>query len=117
MHSLDLDLDTQMSNLEIEWREGYEASIEARADYQQLAADPKANADLLDAARERLDPRRGAQSADHDEDREARGRDAGSRLIPIVRAAGSYPTRAPPTPVLASSAYSIRDWAPEEGNR
>jgi hypothetical protein len=55
MRSSDLDLDTQMSNLEIEWRQGYEASIAARADYQQLAANPKAKADLLDAARERLD--------------------------------------------------------------
>jgi hypothetical protein len=55
MSSFDLDLDTQMSNLELEWRQGYEASIAARADYQKLAANPKANADLLDAARERLD--------------------------------------------------------------
>jgi hypothetical protein len=55
MSSLDLDLDTQMSNLEIEWRQGYEASIAARADYQKLAANPKAKADMLDAARERLD--------------------------------------------------------------
>jgi hypothetical protein len=55
MSSLDLDLDTQMSNLEIEWRQGYEASIAARADYQKLAANPKARADMLDAARERLD--------------------------------------------------------------
>jgi hypothetical protein len=44
-----------MSNLEMEWRQGYEASMAARADYQQLAANPKAKADLLDAARERLD--------------------------------------------------------------
>jgi hypothetical protein len=55
MSSLDLDLDTQMSNLEIEWRQGYEASIVARADYQKLAANPNAKADMLDAARERLD--------------------------------------------------------------
>jgi hypothetical protein len=55
MSSLDLDLDTQMSNLEIEWRQGYEASIAARADYQKLAANPNAKADMLDAARERLD--------------------------------------------------------------
>ena len=55
MSSFDLDLDTQMSNLELEWRQGYEASIAARGDYQKLAANPRANADLLDAARERLD--------------------------------------------------------------
>jgi len=55
MSSLDLDLDSQMNNLEFEWRQAYEASIVARAEYQALAADPKANADSLDAARERLD--------------------------------------------------------------
>ena len=55
MSSLDLELDTQMNDLESEWRQGYEASIVARAEYQSLAADPKANAVLLDAARERLD--------------------------------------------------------------
>ena len=55
MSSLDLDLDTQMNNLEFEWRQVYEASIVARAEYQALAANTKANADVLDAARERLD--------------------------------------------------------------
>ena len=55
MSSLDLDLDTQMNHLELEWRQVYEASIVARADYQALAANPKANARLLDASRERLD--------------------------------------------------------------
>ena len=55
MSSLDLDLDTQMNNLELEWRQVYEASIVARADYQALAAAPKRSAKLLDAARERLD--------------------------------------------------------------
>ncbi len=55
MSSLDLDLDTQMNNLELEWRQVYEGSMVARADYQALAANPKANARLLDAARERLD--------------------------------------------------------------
>lgn len=55
MSSLDFDLDTQMNNLEREWRQGYEASIAARAEYQALAADRKAKAAALDAARERLD--------------------------------------------------------------
>lgn len=55
MSSFDLDLDTQMNHLEFEWRQGYEASIVARAEYQALSADRRANADLLDAARERLD--------------------------------------------------------------
>jgi hypothetical protein len=55
MSSLDLDLDARMNKLELEWRQAYETSIVARADYQSLAAGPKANADLLDQARERLD--------------------------------------------------------------
>ena len=55
MSSLDLDLDSQMNNLELEWRQAYETSIGARADYQTLSANPRANADLLDMARERLD--------------------------------------------------------------
>jgi hypothetical protein len=53
--TLELDLDAQMSRLESEWRQGYEASIAARAEYQALAADRRAKADDLDAARERLD--------------------------------------------------------------
>lgn len=55
MSSLDLDFDSQMNNLESEWRQVYEASIVARAEYQALAANPKSKAALLDAARERLD--------------------------------------------------------------
>jgi DNA repair exonuclease SbcCD ATPase subunit len=55
MSSLDIDFDDQMSQLELEWRQGYEASIAARAAYQALAADRQADADRLDAARERLD--------------------------------------------------------------
>jgi len=55
MSSLDFDIDAQMMQLETEWRQAYEASVGARADYQKLSADPKANADLLDRARERLD--------------------------------------------------------------
>ena len=55
MSSLDFDLDLRMNNLEQEWRQAYESSIVARADYQSLAASPKSNADLLDMARERLD--------------------------------------------------------------
>ena len=37
MSSLDLDLDSQMSNLESEWRQAYETSIAARAELQALA--------------------------------------------------------------------------------
>jgi hypothetical protein len=55
MSSLDFDLDTQMSQLEQEWRQAYECSIVARADYQTLTASPKATPYLLDMARARLD--------------------------------------------------------------
>jgi hypothetical protein len=55
MNSLHLDLDAHMHELELEWRQAYESSIAARAEYQALAASPEANADLLDLARERLD--------------------------------------------------------------
>jgi hypothetical protein len=56
MSSLDLDLDSHMNNLELEWRQAYEASIVARADYQSLAAArPKTDTGLLDRARERVD--------------------------------------------------------------
>ena len=55
MSSLDLDLDAHMNNLEMEWRQAYESSIVARADYQALMAAPKANTGLLRLARERLD--------------------------------------------------------------
>ena len=55
MNGVSLDLDAKMSELETEWRLAYEASVAARADYQRLAAQPAANADLLDPALERLD--------------------------------------------------------------
>ncbi len=55
MSSLDFDLDVQMVSLESEWRQVYEDSINARADYQALAANRTSSALLLDAARERLD--------------------------------------------------------------
>jgi hypothetical protein len=52
---LDSDLDTQMNHLESEWRQVYEDSIVARAEYQSLAASRQAGVELLDMARERLD--------------------------------------------------------------
>jgi hypothetical protein len=51
----DTDFDIEMNRLEFEWRQGYEASIAARAAYQALAANRNARLELLDAARERLD--------------------------------------------------------------
>jgi hypothetical protein len=62
MNQLDTDFDIEMHRLESEWRQGYEASIEARAAYQALAASRNAKAELLDAARERLDRAEAAKS-------------------------------------------------------
>ena len=58
----DTDFDIEMNRLEFEWRQGYEASIAARAAYQALAANRNAKAELLDAARERLDRAEAAKS-------------------------------------------------------
>jgi hypothetical protein len=55
MSSLDLDIDSQMNNLELEWRQAYESSIVLRTDYQAMAANPEARVEMVDLARERLD--------------------------------------------------------------
>jgi hypothetical protein len=55
MSSLDFDPDSQMSNLESEWRHAFETGLVARAELQALSATPKANGHLIDQARERLD--------------------------------------------------------------
>jgi hypothetical protein len=55
MSSLDFDPETAMNELAFEWRQGYQASIVARAEYQALMASPQANEGLLQAALERLD--------------------------------------------------------------
>jgi hypothetical protein len=55
MSSLDLDIDSQMNHLEMEWRQAYESSIVLRTDYQALAANPEARVEMLDGALERLD--------------------------------------------------------------
>lgn len=57
-----IDFDMEMSVLEFEWRQAYDASIAVRAEYQALAADRKARVELLDAARERLDRAEAAKS-------------------------------------------------------
>lgn len=59
---LENDFDVELSRLEFEWRQGYEASIAARAAYQALAANRKTRVELLDAARERLDRAEAAKS-------------------------------------------------------
>jgi len=54
MSNLDLDIDEQMNQLESEWRQAYEASIIARAEYQALTANPQTPLTELGAAAERL---------------------------------------------------------------
>jgi hypothetical protein len=58
----EVDFDVELSRLEFEWRQGYEASIDARAAYQALAASRNTKMELLDAARERLDRAEAAKS-------------------------------------------------------
>jgi hypothetical protein len=55
MARLETEFDIELNRLEFEWRQGYEASIAARAAYQALAANRHAKVEHLDAARERLD--------------------------------------------------------------
>lgn len=38
MSSLDFDIDTQMTRLELEWRHAFEASVLARADFESLSS-------------------------------------------------------------------------------
>jgi hypothetical protein len=62
MSSLDFDLDTLMSRLEREWRQAYDASMAARADYQILASSSQISGNLLGLARARLDRAEEAQA-------------------------------------------------------
>jgi hypothetical protein len=62
VNNVELEFDVQMVKLEAEWRQVYEESIAARADYQTLAASRGANAELLDAARERLEKTEASKS-------------------------------------------------------
>lgn len=55
MSSLDFDVDGRMHELELEWREAYEASVAARADYESLTVKPAVRSDLLERARKRLE--------------------------------------------------------------
>ena len=55
MSSLDLELDARMNDLELEWRQAYDSSSVARADYRALAESPKPSLALINRARERLE--------------------------------------------------------------
>lgn len=50
MSSLDFDIDSQMTRLELEWRQAFEASMLARADFEALNADSKVDKGHLQKA-------------------------------------------------------------------
>ena len=54
MSSLDFELDSRIDDMELEWRQAHEAQVIARAEYLALAANPEANASVIELARERL---------------------------------------------------------------
>lgn len=55
MSSLDFDIDTQMTRLELEWRHAFEASMLARADFEALKADGKTDKSRLQQAVEQME--------------------------------------------------------------
>jgi hypothetical protein len=55
MSGFDFDIDGQMYDLEMEWRQAYEAGIVAQADYESLARGRAAHGRLLEQARKRLE--------------------------------------------------------------
>ena len=62
MSSLDFDLDSQMSNLESEWRQAYDISVAARAELLALAGTPKPNTVMLAKAHDRLERAEGQKA-------------------------------------------------------
>jgi hypothetical protein len=62
MSSLDFDLDSQMSDLETQWRQAYETGIAARAELGALAATLKPSATAIARAQTRLERAEGAKA-------------------------------------------------------
>mgnify|MGYP006915172635 CR=1 FL=1 len=60
--SLDFDIDSQMSRLEVEWRQAFESSMLARADFESLSRSARHDVTRL---------RRAAQSMERAEARKA----------------------------------------------
>jgi hypothetical protein len=54
MSSLDFELDSQMSNLESEWRQAYALGSAARAELKALVAMPTAKPIVIEVARAHL---------------------------------------------------------------
>ena len=55
MSSLDFDIDTQMTSLELEWRHAFESSVLARADFESLQSSPKPDKARLQRAIDALE--------------------------------------------------------------
>jgi hypothetical protein len=55
MSGIDLELDGELDNLETQWRQAYEACVNARADYERVQDCCAANGGLIDVARLRMD--------------------------------------------------------------
>jgi hypothetical protein len=53
--SLDFDIDSQMTRLELEWRQAFEASGLARADFESLKSSAKPDKSRLQQAIDRLE--------------------------------------------------------------
>jgi hypothetical protein len=62
MSRRDLEFDSQMRNLESEWRQAYDIAMAARAELQALAAIPKSNAVILAKAHDRLERAEGLKA-------------------------------------------------------
>jgi hypothetical protein len=62
MSSLDFDMDSQMSNLESEWRQAYETSIAARAELLALTDILKPSATAIAKAQTRLERAEGLKA-------------------------------------------------------
>jgi hypothetical protein len=54
MSSMDFELDCQMSRLESEWRQAFEAGIAARAELKALGTGRAVKASIIEQARERF---------------------------------------------------------------
>lgn len=50
MSSLDFDIDTHMTRLELEWRHAFESSVLARADFESLSRSPSPDKERLQRA-------------------------------------------------------------------
>ena len=55
MNDLDVNFDEKMSSLELEWRQAYDASLEARANLEAIACTTRVASKELSRARKRLD--------------------------------------------------------------